>query len=149
MPKPPIKFKLKVPKPSTETIKSVHEEKFTPTCKLCGKKHWPLDPSCIGKKGARAEIKAQIEAKKRAKAEANAEAKMRAEAERMAISEARTRAKEEERKRAKAEAKIRSLSEAGARAKAEAIRRETEEASGAQQGDRGTFGPISQNVCYQ
>ena len=36
--------------------------KFVPTCRICKKKHWPLDPSCIGKKGAKAEAAAKVKA---------------------------------------------------------------------------------------
>ncbi len=68
----------------TKTIPST-TEKFTPTCRVCGKKHWPLDPSCIGKKGVKAEARAKAKAERKAKAElermARAEAKGRAEAE--------------------------------------------------------------------
>jgi hypothetical protein len=41
-------------------------EKIAPICRLCGQKHWPLDPSCLGKKGrkARAKTKTGNKAKK-------------------------------------------------------------------------------------
>ncbi|MHC5076661.1 MAG: hypothetical protein ACYTFM_09565, partial [Planctomycetota bacterium] len=38
-------------------------EKIAPICRLCGQKHWPLDPSCPGKKGRKARIKAKTENK--------------------------------------------------------------------------------------
>ena len=52
----------------------VSAEKFVPTCKICGKKHWPLDPSCIGKKGVKAETMAKVKAAREAKAKAIAQA---------------------------------------------------------------------------
>jgi len=38
-------------------------ERFVPTCPICGNKHWPKDPSCLGKKGAKAKAKAKVAAK--------------------------------------------------------------------------------------
>ena len=86
------------------------DEKFIPTCKICGEKHWPahrLIP-CLnvkkaqektwGQKNARAEAKAKLKAEKKAKAEAKArakvEAKSRAKAEEEKKAEERTRASE-------------------------------------------------------
>lgn len=54
--------------------------RYTPTCSLCGKQHWPLDPSCLGKKGAKARAKAKAEAKRQAKLQAKAEKKARLKA---------------------------------------------------------------------
>ena len=51
------------------------DEKFVPTCEICGKKHWPLDPSCIGKKGVKAEAREKVKAAREAKAEAKLKAK--------------------------------------------------------------------------
>ncbi len=51
------------------------EERFTPTCRICGRQHWPLDPSCIGKKGVKAQAKARAKAEKLARVEAKARAK--------------------------------------------------------------------------
>lgn len=45
-------------------------ERFVPTCKICGNKHWPKDPSCLGKKGAKGRAKAKAKAAARAKARA-------------------------------------------------------------------------------
>ena len=46
-------------------------QRFVPTCDICGNKHWPKDPSCSGKKGAKgkgkAKAKVSARAKKRAK----------------------------------------------------------------------------------
>ena len=68
-------------------------KRFAPICKKCGKEHWPLAPSCIGKRAAKAEARAKAKEKARAKAEAKAKAK----------AEKKARAKAE--KRTKAEAK--------------------------------------------
>ena len=32
-------------------------KRFVPTCTICGNQHWPRDPSCAGKKGAKAKAK--------------------------------------------------------------------------------------------
>ena len=51
--------------PHSKTITGVNPssaEKFVPICKICGKKHWPLDPSCIGNKGVKAEARAKVKA---------------------------------------------------------------------------------------
>ncbi|MCF7955102.1 MAG: hypothetical protein K9M75_04815, partial [Phycisphaerae bacterium] len=44
-------------------------KRFVPTCTICGNQHWPRDPSCAGKKGAKAKAKAKgvLKAKARAK----------------------------------------------------------------------------------
>lgn len=49
-------------------------KRFIPTCAICGGKHWPRDPSCPGKKGAKAKAKAKgvLKAKARAKRIGNA-----------------------------------------------------------------------------
>ena len=106
-------------------------EKFTPTCKFCGKQHWPLDPSCIGRKKARAEAKAkaraEAEERRRARAAAIARAKTekkaRAQAKKMVKAEARVRAKAE--RKARAEAKKWTRIEAK-RAKADAEKEKAE-----------------------
>ncbi len=47
---------------------SSRKERFVPTCSICGNKHWPRDPSCLGKKGAKAKAKAKASAKAKARA---------------------------------------------------------------------------------
>ena len=106
---PPLRFNIKPVKASSEPVevvsgqeagggnsasnnssnqKSNSDKRFKPVCKICGKKHWPLDPSCIGKKGmkakAKAEKKAEIEAEKRAKIEAELQKKIELYAEQLA-----------------------------------------------------------------
>jgi len=44
-------------------------KRFVPTCPICGNQHWPRDPSCLGKKGAKAKAKAKGSAKAKARAE--------------------------------------------------------------------------------
>lgn len=46
--------------------------KYKPVCRICGMNHWPLDPSCLGKKSVKARIKAKLKALKRAKAQKKA-----------------------------------------------------------------------------
>ena len=48
-------------------------EKFVPVCNICGRKHWPLDPSCIGKKAAKAEAKAKLKAAKKGQTKSKAQ----------------------------------------------------------------------------
>jgi predicted transcriptional regulator len=43
-------------------------KRFVPTCTICGNQHWPRDPSCLGKKGAKAKAKAKGAAKAKARA---------------------------------------------------------------------------------
>ena len=63
------------------------DEKFVPTCSICGEKHWPHHPlvPCVNKgkakARAKAEKKARAEAAAAAKAQAKADAKARAQAE--------------------------------------------------------------------
>jgi CBS domain-containing protein len=64
-----------------------------------------LDPSCIGKKGAKAEAKARAKAQKQAEAEAKAKAKADARAKARADAEAKARAKKETKANARAQAK--------------------------------------------
>ncbi|MBW8016891.1 MAG: CBS domain-containing protein [Planctomycetes bacterium] len=47
---------------------SPRSKRFVPTCKICGNKHWPRDPSCTGKKGAKAKAKAKGAAQAKARA---------------------------------------------------------------------------------
>ena len=54
--------------------------RYTPTCSLCGKQHWPLDPSCLGRKGAKENARAKSEAKRQAKLKAKAERQNRVKA---------------------------------------------------------------------
>ena len=46
---------------SEENVTSTNREpdKYCPTCGICGQRHWPLDPSCPGKKGVKARAKAE------------------------------------------------------------------------------------------
>ncbi|MHC4265627.1 MAG: CBS domain-containing protein [Planctomycetota bacterium] len=78
------------PTVSIEKISTTTIEKIAPTCRLCGQKHWPLDPSCLGKKGAKAKAREKSKAEKTARNEARA----RADAEkRAAILEVQTEQK--------------------------------------------------------
>jgi len=43
-------------------------KRFVPTCTICGNQHWPRDPSCPGKKGAKVKAKAKGVAKAKARA---------------------------------------------------------------------------------
>lgn len=43
-------------------------QRFVPACPICGNNHWPRDPSCLGKKGAKAKAKAKAAAKAEARA---------------------------------------------------------------------------------
>jgi hypothetical protein len=52
------------------------QEKYTPTCYLCGNQHWPLDPSCGGKKGGKANAKAKAKADRKAEKDAKRLAKL-------------------------------------------------------------------------
>ena len=60
------------------------EEKFVPTCSICGEQHWPHHPSipCIHvnkiRAQAKSERKAQARAEKKARARAKSEAKAKA-----------------------------------------------------------------------
>ncbi|MHC4293363.1 MAG: CBS domain-containing protein [Planctomycetota bacterium] len=40
-----------------DEVNTTTTEKIAPTCRICGEKHWPLDPSCLGKKGKKAKAK--------------------------------------------------------------------------------------------
>ena len=57
------------------------QDKYTPTCHLCGRGHWPLDPSCTGKKGGKAIAKAKAKEERIAQKEAKRMAKLAAKAE--------------------------------------------------------------------
>lgn len=56
-------------------VTSSAPKRFVPTCPICGNQHWPRDPSCLGKKGAKAKAKAKgaVKAKARAKRLGNAQ----------------------------------------------------------------------------
>jgi len=45
------------------------DEKFVPTCSICGEKHWPHHPlvPCVNKKKAKAKAKAEAKAEKKGK----------------------------------------------------------------------------------
>ena len=66
------------------------QEKFVPTCSICGEKHWPHHPlvPCVNKKRAKAKAKADRKAKAKAAAKAKAEAQAEARAQRRAYIEA-------------------------------------------------------------
>jgi len=82
--------------------------RYTPTCSLCGKQHWPLDPSCLGKKGARVRAKEKAEAKRQTKLQAKAERKNR------------SKAKKDAKNKLKADEKTRSFADKISRIQSEA-----------------------------
>ena len=122
--------------------------KFAPTCSICGKQHWPLDPSCIGRKGVEAKNKAKAKAAKEVKAEARVKAKaeriaraesesrVKAEAKARVEAEAKTRAEVEKRVKVEAQAaeKIKSFAEEIAKVKAEAAEAANDLGSGSRRG---------------
>lgn len=50
-------------------------DKFVPTCEICSNKHWPFDPSCIGKKGVKENAKKEAKNAKIARKKAAIDAK--------------------------------------------------------------------------
>jgi len=88
---------------------------FTPTCKICGKKHWPLSSLCIGRKGVKAEARAKIKAQKKAKAKAKAEMKAMIKAAKSARTEARAQREAEAKAKAMAGAEKEIIDGAGAK----------------------------------
>ena len=53
------------------------DEKFVPTCSICGEKHWPHHPlvPCVNKRKAKIKAKADKKAKAQAAAQAKIEAR--------------------------------------------------------------------------
>ncbi|HUU15867.1 MAG TPA: hypothetical protein VMW72_01855 [Sedimentisphaerales bacterium] len=93
------------------------DEKFVPTCKICGEKHWPhhmLTP-CFNKHKAKAKARAEKRGKAETKRKAKAEAKAKAYNDAMAEAAERLRAEAENR----AKAKVAARPEREARFKAE------------------------------
>jgi len=63
----------------TEKMNGSQDEKFVPTCHICGEKHWPhhmLIP-CFNKHKAKAKARAEKREKAESKRKAKAEAKAR------------------------------------------------------------------------
>src|SRR4030042_2013417 len=94
---------------TAQTKNASPDEKFVPTCNICGQKHWPAHPliPCLNLKKAKEKARAVAKAEKKARALANAEAKAKAKAEKRAyndaIAEARENAKAERQARTRAE----------------------------------------------
>ena len=83
----------------------VQQDRFVPTCSICGEKHWPHHPSapCFNKNKMKAKAKAEKKAKALAKIEAKAQAKARKKAETKAMVEAKAKTQADARKTAYAE----------------------------------------------
>ena len=67
---------------TTQGSAGSRDEKFVPTCSICGEKHWPHHPllPCVNNKKAKAKAKADKKAKAKAAAQARADARAKAKA---------------------------------------------------------------------
>ncbi len=130
---------MSVPENTRKRIQS-NDDKFIPTCKICGEQHWPAHPliPCLNKKKVRAKAKAEAKARAMAEAKERAqvktEKKARAKAGAIAKAQAKAQAKDKDRLYAQ------KIAEAEERIKAETRARERAEEKGFKRGKTGRLG---------